>query len=290
MTEQLRKEAQQHVLKAREIGNTSKLEIDKQLDEAERKIGLIKPDVDVGAVKITVEPNRIAVPLISTSDNHWKLAFGEKYKNGEPHGQVISDGTLFQTLEPRPQGSTRHHAEGYLPDAKGVIIRQSVKFHKNFEWVRGGKFGFDIAGGNNMGGGNTSGDGFIFRLMWREDGRIVLYSYHANREFNNGGTWGMDLDTGFVAERDVWIHFITTFGFNSPGNADGSIHSTIYTQNPVDDTGHRVHEGIQFQSEGIAGTNLRMLYQSFYGGQDPSWAPENSNTIMIRDVSYELIR
>jgi LysM repeat protein len=74
-----------------------------------------------------------------------------------------------------------------------------IRFDSGFPWSKGGKVpGFSGGKGYTGGDGNlarTLGDGFSVRMMWREDGRIIPYVYHAGMKEGEdyGDTFGLTL-------------------------------------------------------------------------------------------------
>lgn len=74
-----------------------------------------------------------------------------------------------------------------------------IRFDTGFPWSKGGKVpGFSGGKGYTGGEGSlarTLGDGFSVRMMWREDGRIIPYVYHAGMAEGEdyGDTFGLTL-------------------------------------------------------------------------------------------------
>ena len=59
-------------------------------------------------------------------------------------------------------------------------LRYTVRFSRDFDWVKGGKLPGLCGGPDNVSGGRpaTGTNGFSARLMWRKDGRGEAYMYH----------------------------------------------------------------------------------------------------------------
>jgi hypothetical protein len=101
-------------------------------------------------------------------------------------------------------------------------IEYGIRFDSGFPWSKGGKVpGFSGGAGYTGGEGDLAsslGDGFSVRLMWREDGRIIPYVYHAGMTDKYGDTFGETL--GYFT--DAKEHIIKYYAVLNNGlNADG---------------------------------------------------------------------
>lgn len=127
-----------------------------------------------------------------------------------------------------------------LPNMELATIEYRVKFDHDFFWASGGKLpglggaaeGANIPVGCTQDQNNIK-NGFSTRLMWRKNGRIVLYSYFPDRKKRCG-----EDDTFFTAESGKWYKITQTIALNTPGKRDGNIWMFIndilvYTKNDV---------------------------------------------------------
>ena len=94
--------------------------------------------------------------------------------------------------------------------------------NSGFPWSKGGKVpglsgGVGYTGGS--GDGARSGDGFSVRMMWREDGRIIPYLYHAKMEGDFGDTFGL-VSGNFTYTKAHKVKYYVKL--NTPGGANGA--------------------------------------------------------------------
>jgi hypothetical protein len=154
-----------------------------------------------------------------------------------------------------------------LPVMEEGWLRYYVRFDPGFDFVKGGKLPGLGGGKANTGGHPSDGrDGWTARLMWRPDGRIVQYVYHAGQK----GVYGDDLDWAVDGKP---VHFVpgewacveTRVKLNDPGKDNGEIQSWLNGRDALDAT------GLRFRT--IPGLKLDVFYFStFFGGGDLSWA------------------
>jgi len=75
-------------------------------------------------------------------------------------------------------------------------LEYEIRFDNLFPWSKGGKVA-GMSGGKGYTGGEgalaRTGDGWSVRMMWREDGRIIPYVYHALMDGDYGDTFGLTL-------------------------------------------------------------------------------------------------
>jgi len=152
-----------------------------------------------------------------------------------------------------------------------LYISYDVKFADNFDFVRGGKLpglcGYNVTqdprDGCNTGGGFPTGyDGWSARGMWREDGKLENYVYHADQFYE----YGDDEYWTAKAERGTWHSFQHRIVLNTVGEANGIVEAwfdgvKVLSSNTM----------LYRKTEDI-GINL-FYFSTFYGGADPSWAP-----------------
>jgi hypothetical protein len=117
-----------------------------------------------------------------------------------------------------------------------------IKFEGNFDWKKGGKIP-GLGGGTNPTGGTYSASGFSARLMWRENGRGVIYLYwnEQNTRGNpSGQQYGQDFDLGLTFARDTSYYITQRVKLNTAGQRNGILQVWIngcllYTSDAADD-------------------------------------------------------
>jgi len=158
-----------------------------------------------------------------------------------------------------------------------LYLSYDVKFDENFDFVRGGKLpglcGYDnnrSAGvGCNTGGGYPNGyDGWSARGMWREDGRLENYMYHAGQTNH----YGDDEYWSEFAQRGVWHQVQHRVVLNTVGQKNGIVEAWL--------DGRKVLSvnDIEYRKTDSVGINL-FYFSTFFGGNDPSWAPATDQYI-----------
>tara|TARA_Y100001970_G_scaffold236774_1_gene296768 strand:- start:1960 stop:2748 length:789 start_codon:yes stop_codon:yes gene_type:complete len=171
--------------------------------------------------------------------------------------------------------------QNYVPSSTGTPfigkrfkLRESVreatltfdmKIDPGFEFVKGGKL-------HGLGGGSaTTGcksidpDGWSVRLMWRQEGKPVLYIYDQERKKRCGDN--VETPSNFTFERGVWYTVSLSVKLNSAvGSSDGAASLFINRE-----------KLIEINSLNLTGNMDSaidcFMYNSFYGGNDPSWSP-----------------
>lgn len=152
-----------------------------------------------------------------------------------------------------------------------LYVSYDVKFAPGFQFVRGGKMpglcGFDNnqspGQGCNSGGGFPDGyDGWSSRGMWRENGILENYVYHAGQAsfFGDDEFWGVSAVPG------QWHQIQHRVVLNTVGQADGILEAWF--------DGNKVLSlnDFEYRKTGSIGINL-FYFSTFFGGNDLSWAP-----------------
>lgn len=179
----------------------------------------------------------------------------------DKHGHIVQ-----HTYVPSESGTPYvGHRFKFNQKVTEATLSFDMKLDTQFEFVKGGKM-------HGLGGGKvTTGcreidpDGWSVRMMWRKSGQPVLYIYHQDRK-NRCGDNVADT-TGFTFSKDVWYTVDLQVKLNSAlGSKDGL--ATLY----IDGIKRAERNGLNLTG------NMKMqidsfLYNSFYGGNDPSWSP-----------------
>jgi hypothetical protein len=143
-----------------------------------------------------------------------------------------------------------------------ATLTYSVRFPSGFQFVQGGKLP-GLCGGACYTGGTNGLAGWSARLMWRTAGAGEAYVYSATTtgygDSLGRGSWYWKADGAWhtVSER---VHM------NTPGVANGTI--DIF----IDGVPVSHDAGIEFRVTAAVHIDS-LLFSTFYGGHDSSWAP-----------------
>jgi len=143
-----------------------------------------------------------------------------------------------------------------------------VTFGNGFQFVKGGKM-HGLSGGNSTTGCKAiDPDGWSVRMMWREEGKPVLYVYHQDRLSRCGDDFvakeNFNFEKGNSYKIDIYIKMNS-----DTRERDGTV--ALYINGML-----AVHQESLMLSKN---RNIKIdsfLYSSFYGGNDPSWSPDSS--------------
>lgn len=166
-------------------------------------------------------------------------------------------------------GFERHFEELY--------VSYDVKFAEGFDFKRGGKLpglcGYNATqapkDGCNTGGGFPTGyDGWSARGMWREDGILENYVYHADQFYE----YGDDEHWNVKAEPGKWHSLQHRIVLNTVGEANGIVEAWF--------DGVKVLSANNMLYRKTPDISINLFYFStFYGGADASWAPSSDQSI-----------
>ena len=160
-----------------------------------------------------------------------------------------------------------------------LYVAYDVKFAAGFDFVRGGKLpglcGYDntqsTSSGCNTGGGFPDGfDGWSARGMWREDGVLENYVYHAGQT----NYYGDDEYWGAQAQPGQWHRVQHRVVLNTPGVANGILEAWLDGNKVLSD------DTYLFRNTANIGINL-FYFSTFYGGNDSSWAPSQDQYVFF---------
>jgi len=202
-----------------------------------------------------------------------------------------SDGqqTLRQKFVPASNGSARVLMGRELDPFRTYRLVQSIYFEPDFDWGgeknQGGKMGFGFGGGTTPSGGDLDTAGFTARLMWKgnRDGTATarIYSYAADRSSKYGEDITLE---GFDLPIGEWFTLTTEITANSATNrSDGSVRVWANGQLVVQ------QESIGWQTSGGAPKVEDLFYAGFYGGNDPTWAPDRTTYMRVADVCWAAV-
>jgi len=158
-----------------------------------------------------------------------------------------------------------------------LYVSYEVNFGKNFQFVKGGKLpglcGYNInevpGAGCNTGGGYPSGyDGWSARGMWRENGILENYVYHANQTNYYGDDYYWDVNV----KANTWHKIQHRVVLNDVGQKNGLLEAWL------DGTKVLSLNNLEYRKTEDIGINL-FYFSTFFGGNDASWAPSVDQTI-----------
>jgi hypothetical protein len=149
-------------------------------------------------------------------------------------------------------------------------LNYDVRFDRDFQFVRGGKM-HGLGPAEPVTGGNAlRPDGWSARVMWRERGRPVTYTYHQDQR----GTYADDgpatrpftfaLDRYYAVSLHVRLN-------DAADRADGFVR--LYIDGALVSAQEKVRLRGASGDKGLIST---FLFHTFHGGHDPSWAPRNA--------------
>ncbi|KAH9998522.1 hypothetical protein BJV74DRAFT_767791 [Russula compacta] len=171
---------------------------------------------------------------------------------------------------------------------QSMMVSYEVAFDAGFDWVKGGKLP-GLRGGpdpdNCSGGVQANGTNcFSSRLMWRPNGAGEVYAYvvRKNNICNDSGVmcndqFGISLDRGsFVFASGQWNRVTLLVRLNNPTTTNGQV--ILY----FNDVQALEHNDIDFRSSNVI-TAGGLYFSTFFGGDDPSWAPPNLTHTYFRN-------
>jgi len=158
-----------------------------------------------------------------------------------------------------------------------LYVAYDIRFAAGFDFVRGGKLpglcGSDVSQapntGCNTGGGYPTGyDGWSARGMWRENGELENYVYHASQR----NFYGDDEFWNVRATPGVWHRVEHRVVLNTPGRKNGILEAWF--------DGRKVLSlnNFEYRKTNTIGINL-FYFSTFFGGNDISWAPTTDQTM-----------
>ncbi len=187
---------------------------------------------------------------------------------------VSSDGgeaVLVQQYVPTGEGTDRVSFAFETGGRDRATLTYRVRFREGWAWVYGGKLP-GLAGGNMPTGGNHSDGGFSARFMWREGGQLVVYAYYPGMSNN----WGEDIPVGFTLPVGKWTTIRQEIVMNDQGRSNGVLKVWI--------NGNLLLSRSDMTWRTRSEVNVdRFLYSSFYGGNEPKWAPSTTTYAEFAD-------
>lgn len=165
-------------------------------------------------------------------------------------------------------------------------LTYKVTFSRGFQWVKGGKLPGLCGGPESVTGGNRADgkNGFSARLMWRADGRGEAYVYHMNQPTRFGESFPFPSSFRFHAGNSLLVQL--RICMNDPGRRNGKLDVWL---TPTD-TGRKLHVISRADMEWRATRDISvdgLLFETFYGGSNKSWAPSSSSFTLFSEISTQ---
>ena len=179
-----------------------------------------------------------------------------------------------------PQGGTQVFANLGIPSKDSLRLSYYVRFSKDFDFVKGGKlpglFGGTVNNGRKIPDGT---DGFSTRSMWRKNGAGEVYAYlPSSREHGTSigrGNWQFQPGT--------WHHLEQVVVLNQPGKANGQIQVWLDGKKVLTENALTFRTTNALKIEGI-------LFSTFFGGGDSSWATPKNVYVDFANFSVSLVK
>jgi hypothetical protein len=169
-----------------------------------------------------------------------------------------------------------------IQECDAAEMHYTVRFGKDFDWVRGGKLPGLCGGPENVSGGRPADgtNGWSARLMWRKEGKGEAYVYHKNQPEKYGESFDFPKAFRFPTEKD--IHVTIRVVMNTPGKKDGLLEVDIAIEGSKPQTLVKEKE---MEWRTVKSFSIDSLYfETFHGGSDSSWAPTKPCHATFRDL------
>lgn len=153
----------------------------------------------------------------------------------------------------------------------------SIKFDPDFEFVKGGKIP-GLRGGNAKGKIKPTGmDRFSARIMWRKQGKIVQYVYHADQPHQHGDELPWKIGGQRFFSPGKWHRIETRVKLNTPGVKNGIIQSWL--------DGELAFDKRDFRFRDTNALHIDIFdFSTFFGGSDRSWATKKQEQIYFDNL------
>jgi hypothetical protein len=204
---------------------------------------------------------------------------------GCPWEDGVSEGRLSVIARPEGKRWRVDYAPGRIGPSEGgaawnqsfegrdeVTLSYVVRFSPDFDWRRGGKLpGLGGGPGKTTGGRRADGlNGFSVRPMWRADGRMEAYAYHAGQTKDYGDSLSLPKDFRLPRDQDIRIHLRVRM--NHPERADGLLELKVTFGDTTGEVAS--HKMVWRKTPAIQAD--KFLFETFHGGSDLSWAPDRA--------------
>jgi hypothetical protein len=150
-------------------------------------------------------------------------------------------------------------------------LEYDVRFDRDFQFVRGGKL-YGLGSRHPVAGGEPlRPDGWSARVMWREGGVAETYTYHQDQHGKYGDAGDRLLPFRFARNR--WYAISLQVRVNEPAST-----SNGFVRLFIDGRLLERRENLRLRATDTLDSQIAtLLFSTFHGGDDPSWAPRDAN-------------
>lgn len=195
---------------------------------------------------------------------------GERKSMTMEGGTTIFTGVFNANEFGGPQG---HNVRLKISPGREYLFEYRIRFDGNFPFSRGGKIP-GLAGASAPTGCVTvTGTGFSARMMWRENGKLIGYTYDIDQSTECGNA----IQTGFNFTPNQWHSMKERVKLNTGRNHDGIL------QVWVDDRMVINRSNMAWMNETATNRIDVVLFHSFFGGSTQDWAPSRQCSISFAD-------
>lgn len=204
--------------------------------------------------------------------------------------QSINNGKEVRvTYTPNLNGSPRIVA--YHPFsskfANNISVSYDVMFEEGFEWARGGKL-HGIRGGDlsieASGCVPANPNAWSARAIWRKNAAVELYLYDQSRSDNGNQCGNSYISKPGILPINEWFKVTLEVVLNTQNQPNGI--GRLYINNKL------IIEKTDVKWRGvISGATINHFsFSTFYGGNDPSWAPTKNTYAKFKNLQWDLIK
>jgi hypothetical protein len=158
-----------------------------------------------------------------------------------------------------------------------ACLSYEVRFPEGFQFAKGGKLP-GMYGGRAPSGGDAvaEGDGFSARFMWRREGAGEVYLYQPGHAARYGDSIGRG---AWAFHPGKWQRLDQEIVTNSIGQRDGVIRAWLDGRQVLEQGAFELRER---SYQGVAG----IMFSTFFGGHDASWASPFDQTVEFRHITF----
>lgn len=177
-------------------------------------------------------------------------------------GDDTDNNYLVATFVGNHVGSERNTRHLDLPPLDSATLSFDIWFEPDFDFVLGGKLPGFAPVTPAWGGETVEPAEWSNRIMWREGGKLVTYSYHQNLPHK----WGEDSQA--VSDRSLPVGSWVSLSLYT---------DLIFGKSEVWMDGEKIGElgALDFYAPGENSPITTLAFHSFFGGNTPEWAPKD---------------
>lgn len=262
-----------------------------------------KKESVAGSSLANLKGTPLPAPELTRRKSPWNITW-----IGNPENLSVANGELSVKIKKGLHGSAsggafRANPNNKLP-AQAVTMSYEVYFPPGFQWVKGGKLPgvcFGTSDGDCSTGGNWGADSGSFRLMFREDGLAIGYSYLAIKGGSRGaidaqganyknvavstggaghGLWRKK-NAGLRFKKGAWNTVTMGLRMNTPRKRDGTITLTVNGDTRT------IKDAMLRQDARVKFTNAIIV--SFFGGGSSDWDSPVNTVIKFRNFRFDAV-